>query len=82
MCYNTYNPLFQGVTTVADHGIIEYIEMHQFMCHKFLTFTFGPQINFIIGMSTSSRYLSLIEIKMALQAITEVYIDLSPSLRI
>ncbi|KAF8816545.1 hypothetical protein BYT27DRAFT_6398710 [Phlegmacium glaucopus] len=39
-----------GVTAVADHGIIEYIEMHQFMCHKFLTFTFGPQINFIIGM--------------------------------
>ncbi|KAF8879889.1 P-loop containing nucleoside triphosphate hydrolase protein [Gymnopilus junonius] len=23
--------------------------MHQFMCHKYLKFTFGPQINFIIG---------------------------------
>lgn len=23
--------------------------MHQFMCHKFLKFAFGPQINFIIG---------------------------------
>lgn len=23
--------------------------MHQFMCHKFLSFKFGPQINFIIG---------------------------------
>ncbi|KAF5369424.1 hypothetical protein D9758_002600 [Tetrapyrgos nigripes] len=34
---------------VAEHGIIESIEMHQFMCHKFLSFTFGPQINFIIG---------------------------------
>jgi hypothetical protein len=34
---------------VAEHGIIEYVEMHQFMCHKFLTFNFGPQINFIIG---------------------------------
>lgn len=34
---------------VADHGIIEAIEMHQFMCHKYLTFAFGPQINFIIG---------------------------------
>jgi len=34
---------------IADHGIIEAIEMHQFMCHKFLTFSFGPQINFIIG---------------------------------
>ena len=30
-------------------GIIESLEMHNFMCHKYLTFTFGPQINFIIG---------------------------------
>jgi hypothetical protein len=35
---------------VAEYGIIEYIEMHQFMCHKYLTFHFGPQINFIIGL--------------------------------
>ncbi|KAG1906517.1 uncharacterized protein F5891DRAFT_941410 [Suillus fuscotomentosus] len=34
---------------IAEHGIIESIEMHHFMCHKRLTFTFGPQINFIIG---------------------------------
>lgn len=34
---------------VAEHGIIESIEMHQFMCHRFLSFQFGPQINFIIG---------------------------------
>ncbi|KAI0300233.1 P-loop containing nucleoside triphosphate hydrolase protein [Russula brevipes] len=33
----------------AKFGIIEAIEMHHFMCHKFLTFKFGPQINFIIG---------------------------------
>ncbi|KAJ7757255.1 P-loop containing nucleoside triphosphate hydrolase protein [Mycena maculata] len=32
---------------IADHGIIESIEMHRFMCHKYLTFSFGPQINFI-----------------------------------
>lgn len=31
-------------------GIIEKLELHQFMCHKRLEFTFGPQINFIIGM--------------------------------
>ncbi len=30
-------------------GIIESLEMHQFMCHKYLTFSLGPQINFIIG---------------------------------
>ena len=34
---------------VAEMGIIESLEMHNFMCHKYLTFTFGPQINFIIG---------------------------------
>ena len=30
-------------------GIIEKLELHQFMCHKYLEFNFGPQINFIIG---------------------------------
>lgn len=30
-------------------GIIERVEMVDFMCHTFLTFHFGPQINFIIG---------------------------------
>ncbi len=32
-------------------GIIESLEMTQFMCHKYLTFSLGPQINFIIGAS-------------------------------
>ena len=36
--------------SVAEMGIIERIDMHNFMCHKYLTFNFGPQINFIIGM--------------------------------
>ena len=30
-------------------GIIERVEMVDFMCHSFLKFNFGPQINFIIG---------------------------------
>lgn len=30
-------------------GIIERVEMIDFMCHGFLKFNFGPQINFIIG---------------------------------
>jgi len=38
------------VQTVAEGGIIESIQMCQFMCHKFLTFEFGEQLNFIIGM--------------------------------
>lgn len=36
-------------------GIIEKLELHQFMCHKYLEFTFGPQINFIIGKSLTCR---------------------------
>lgn len=34
---------------VAAMGIIERVEMIDFMCHPFLKFNFGPQINFIIG---------------------------------
>jgi len=41
------------VQSIGDLGIIEYIEMHQFMCHKYLKFNFGPQINFIIGLTGS-----------------------------
>ncbi|KAG2155901.1 P-loop containing nucleoside triphosphate hydrolase protein [Suillus bovinus] len=47
---------------IAEHGIIESIEMHHFMCHKRLTFTFGPQINFIIG--GKSAVLSAITIAL------------------
>lgn len=38
---------------VAEHGIIESIEMTQFMCHKLLEFKFGPQMNFLIGHNGS-----------------------------
>ena len=41
---------------IAEHGIIESIEMHSFMCHKYLTFEFGPQINFIIGTRLTSTF--------------------------
>ncbi|KAJ7432761.1 P-loop containing nucleoside triphosphate hydrolase protein [Mycena galericulata] len=51
---------------IADHGIIETIEMHQFMCHKFLTFSFGPQINFIIGHNGSGKSAVLSAITVAL----------------
>ena len=42
---------------IAEMGIIEALEMHQFMCHKYLTFSLGPQINFIIGMPSLPKYL-------------------------
>ncbi|KIY70905.1 P-loop containing nucleoside triphosphate hydrolase protein [Cylindrobasidium torrendii FP15055 ss-10] len=51
---------------VSEMGIIESIEMHQFMCHKFLSFTFGPQINFIIGHNGSGKSAVLSAITIAL----------------
>ena len=44
-------------------GIIERVEMIDFMCHTFLKFNFGPQINFIIGVHSIlpvSRMLNVI----------------------
>ena len=34
-------------------GVIEMIEMHDFMCHRHLKVPFGPKINFIIGHNGS-----------------------------
>jgi structural maintenance of chromosomes protein 6 len=34
---------------MAEYGVIEGIEVTDFMCHNHLRFEFGPQINFIIG---------------------------------
>ncbi|KAJ4482308.1 P-loop containing nucleoside triphosphate hydrolase protein [Lentinula aciculospora] len=51
---------------VAEHGIIESIEMCQFMCHRFLSFQFGPQINFIIGHNGSGKSAVLSAITIAL----------------
>ncbi|KAG0022937.1 Structural maintenance of chromosomes protein 6, partial [Podila clonocystis] len=37
------------IGTVAEMGVIEMIEMFDFMCHRHLKVPFGPKINFIIG---------------------------------
>ncbi|EKM51961.1 uncharacterized protein PHACADRAFT_102496 [Phanerochaete carnosa HHB-10118-sp] len=50
--------------SIADMGIIEKLELHQFMCHKYLEFTFGPQINFIIGRSGKSAVLSALTVAL------------------
>ncbi|KAK1222346.1 Structural maintenance of chromosomes protein 6 [Marasmius sp. AFHP31] len=55
-----------GYGGVADYGIIESIEMHQFMCHKSLSFNFGPNINFIIGHNGSGKSAVLSAITVAL----------------
>ncbi|KAI0789611.1 P-loop containing nucleoside triphosphate hydrolase protein [Abortiporus biennis] len=51
---------------IAEMGIIEKLEMHQFMCHKYLTFSFGPQINFIIGHNGSGKSAVLSALTVAL----------------
>ncbi|KAJ7578553.1 P-loop containing nucleoside triphosphate hydrolase protein [Mycena floridula] len=57
----------KGLTgAVAEHGIIESIEMHQFMCHRYLAFTFGPRINFIIGHNGSGKSAILAAITVVL----------------
>lgn len=38
---------------VAEIGVIEVIEMYDFMCHRHLKVPFGPKINFIIGHNGS-----------------------------
>lgn len=40
---------FRVSQRVAECGIIQSLEMQQFMCHPKLSFVFGPQVNFIIG---------------------------------
>ncbi|KAI0081596.1 P-loop containing nucleoside triphosphate hydrolase protein [Panus rudis PR-1116 ss-1] len=53
---------------IAEMGIVEELEMHQFMCHKYLTFKFGPQINFIIG--GKSAVLSALTVALGGKAAT------------
>ncbi|KAF8902661.1 hypothetical protein CPB85DRAFT_1438661 [Mucidula mucida] len=57
----------QGLArVVSEHGIIEQVEMHQFMCHKYLTSKMGPDVNFIIGRNGSGKSGVLSAITIAL----------------
>lgn len=49
--------MFMCPQGIAEHGIIERVEMVNFMCHAFLKFEFGPQINFIIGVLHRSSFM-------------------------
>ncbi|KAJ8018107.1 Structural maintenance of chromosomes protein 6 [Holothuria leucospilota] len=41
--------------TDADHGIIDKIYLKNFMCHGKLEFTFGPNVNFVVGRNGSGK---------------------------
>ncbi|KAI0682435.1 P-loop containing nucleoside triphosphate hydrolase protein [Cytidiella melzeri] len=56
----------KGQGNIAEMGIIEKLEMFNFMCHKYLVFTFGPQINFIIGHNGSGKSAVLSALTVAL----------------
>ncbi|KZV60246.1 P-loop containing nucleoside triphosphate hydrolase protein [Peniophora sp. CONT] len=52
--------------TSAKYGIIEKVEMHQFMCHRYLTFDLGSRINFVIGHNGSGKSAVLSAITVGL----------------
>ncbi|CAE6468016.1 unnamed protein product [Rhizoctonia solani] len=56
----------QKTGEIAEYGIIEKIELVNFMCHARTTVQFGPQINFVIGHNGSGKSAVLSGIAIAL----------------
>ncbi|KAG9290012.1 hypothetical protein G9A89_010318 [Geosiphon pyriformis] len=54
------------VGATAESGVMESIELVNFMCHKFLKVNFGPKINFIIGHNGSGKSAILTGITVCL----------------
>ncbi|KAF9970519.1 Structural maintenance of chromosomes protein 6 [Actinomortierella ambigua] len=52
--------------SIAERGVIDYIEVFDFMCHRHLKVTLGPKINFIIGHNGSGKSAILTAIMVCL----------------
>ncbi|CAG8481459.1 1769_t:CDS:10 [Paraglomus brasilianum] len=52
--------------TTAEAGVIDSIELVNFMCHKYLKVNLGPKINFIIGHNGSGKSAILTAITVCL----------------
>ncbi|KEF62096.1 uncharacterized protein A1O9_00068 [Exophiala aquamarina CBS 119918] len=50
----------------ADYGILEGVELKNFMCHESMTFKLGPLINFICGKNGSGKSAILTAITLCL----------------
>jgi chromosome segregation ATPase len=50
----------------ADYGILEGVELKNFMCHQSMTFKLGPLINFICGKNGSGKSAILTAITLCL----------------
>ncbi|KAL8290054.1 hypothetical protein RQP46_002993 [Phenoliferia psychrophenolica] len=56
----------RAVGTVAQAGVIQQVDLQNFMCHTLCTVSFGPQINFLIGNNGSGKSAVLTGISIAL----------------
>lgn len=50
----------------AEHGVLERVECHRFMCHDHFSVELGPLINFIIGKNGSGKSAILTAITLCL----------------
>ncbi|CAG8433302.1 13049_t:CDS:10 [Ambispora gerdemannii] len=55
-----------AVSATAESGVLDAIELVNFMCHKYARVNFGPKINFIIGHNGSGKSAILTGITVCL----------------
>ncbi|KAH3762508.1 structural maintenance of chromosome protein [Pelomyxa schiedti] len=57
-----------GCNSHAECGILEKLELENFMCHERLELAFGPHVNFVVGVNGSGKSALLIAISLCLGA--------------